>query len=287
MKVRAVLLVTLVLLAASAYGGYRTNYTLYSVWSPSYTLLNFHFVGVAVTKGSIALGDREHRFVEEVVLDGLPPDTLIRDLSRYRRTVLYGIDPGMRASPWHPNGTIIEYTFTRATALFEPVEDIDVRRDVKWYVFDIHYNDVWWLRPAGIRYGLWIAAKSDDRPPLDFGCLKYVKTVGRREVYNATCPGNVSTVYFVNVYFMYTWTREKKLCIFAESFNAAEYVTGRRVSVKLLDYCRPAEKPPRNITAAVAPWDKKTKPPRHLHRRRPLRHRMDRRPQRQTLCRTL
>jgi hypothetical protein len=72
--------------------------------------------------------------------------------------------------------------------------------------------------------------KSDDRPPLDFSCLKHVKTVGRREVYNATCPGNPSTVYFVDVYFMYAWTGEKKLCIFAESFNAAEYVAGRRVT---------------------------------------------------------
>ena len=142
MKVGVVLLVAVVLLAASAYGDYRTNYTLYTMHSPKYTLLNFHFVGIAVTKGSISLGESEHRFVEEVILDGLPPDTLIRDRSRYRRTVLYGIDPGMRASPWLPNGTQIEYTFTRATALFKPVEDIDVRRDVKWYVFDIHYNDV-------------------------------------------------------------------------------------------------------------------------------------------------
>ncbi len=248
-----------VLLAASAYGGYLTNYTLYSIWSPSYTLLNFHFVGVAVTKDSIVLGDRENRYVEEVILDGLPPDMLIKDLSRYRRTVIYGIDPGMQASPWLPNGTHIEYTFTRATALFEPVEDIDVRRDVKWYVFNIHYNDIWWRRPVGVRYGLRITAKSDDRPPLDFNCLKYVKTVttargARREVYNATCPGNISTVYFVNVYFMYAWTEERKLCILAQSFNAGEYVAGRRVSVTLVDYCRPAEKPPRNITAAVSPW---------------------------------
>jgi len=250
-------LVAVALLAASAYGDYSTNYTLYSMWSPSYTLFNFYFVGVAVTKDAIALGESEHRFVEEVILDGLPPDTLIKDLSRYRRTVLYGIDPGMQASPWLPNGTQIEYTFTRATALFEPVEDIDARRDVKWYVFNIHYNDIWWRKPVGVRYGLEVAAKSDDRPPLDFNCLKYVKTVGRREVYNATCPGNTSTVYFVNVYFMYAWTGEKKLCIFAESFNAAEYVAGRRVSVKLLDYCRPAEKPPRNITAVMSPWSRR------------------------------
>ncbi len=127
MKVRIVLFVAVLLLAASAYGGYRTNYTLYTMHSPSYTLLNFHFVGIAVTKGSISLGERENRFVEEVILDGLPPDTLIRDLSRCRRTVIYGMDPGMRASAWLPNGTPIEYTFTRATVLFEPVEDIDVR----------------------------------------------------------------------------------------------------------------------------------------------------------------
>jgi hypothetical protein len=101
MTVRVVLLVAVVLLAASAYGDYGTNYTLYSMWSPSYTLRNFHFVGVAVTRGFIALGESEHRFVEEVILDGLPPDTLIRDLSRYRRTVLYGIDPGMQAPQRH------------------------------------------------------------------------------------------------------------------------------------------------------------------------------------------
>jgi hypothetical protein len=254
MRVGVVLLIALTLLVASAYGDYRTNYTLYTMHSPSYTLLNFHFVGVAVTKGSISLGDRENRFVEEVILDGLPPDTLIRDLSRYRRTVIYGMDPGMQASPWLPNGTQIEYTFTRATALFEPVKDIDVRRDVKWYVFDIHYNDVWWLRPAGVRYGLQVAAKSDDRPVLDFSCLKHVKIVGRQEVYNATCLGNTSTVYFVDVYFMYAWSGEKKLCIDAISFNAAEYVAGRRGSVTLVDYCRPAEKPPRNITTVVTPW---------------------------------
>jgi len=259
MKVRVVLLAVVVLLAASVYADYLTNYTLYAMRGPSYTLLNFHFVGVAVVKDAISLGDQEHRYVEEVILDGLPPDRLIRDRSRYRRTVIYGIDPGMQASPWLPNGTQIEYTFTRATALFEPVEDIDARRDVKWYVFNIHYNDIWWRRPVGVRYGLRVTAKSDDRPPLDFSCLKHVKTVttargARREVYNATCPGNTSTVYFVDVYFMYAWTGEKKLCIFAESFNAAEYVAGRRAHTLLLDYCRPAEKPPRNITAVVTPW---------------------------------
>ncbi len=98
MKVGVVVLLV-ALLTASAYADYFTNYTLYTMHGPTYTFLNFHFVGVAVAKGPISLGDRENRYVEEVVLDGLPPDTLIRDLSRYRRTVTYGIDPGMRASP--------------------------------------------------------------------------------------------------------------------------------------------------------------------------------------------
>ena len=242
MRVGVVLLIALTLLTASAYANH--GYTAYFMWGPSYTLDNFGFYGISVTKGSIALGEWEVQTVEEVVLDGLPPDRLIRDLSRYRRATIYGMDPGMQASPWLPNGTIIEYTFTRATALFEPVEDIDVRRDVKWYVFTFHYNDIWWLKPVGVRYGLQVTAKSDDRPVFDFNCLKYVKTVtargAKREVYNATCPGDTSTVYTIEVYFMYAWTGEKKLCIYASSFNAARYVTSGRRNVILLDYCRPA-----------------------------------------------
>jgi hypothetical protein len=259
MRVKVVSLMALVLLAVSAYADYITNYTLYAMWSRTYTFDKFGFVGIAVDVGPIRLGEWEVRTVEEVILDGLPPDTLIRDRSRYRSTTIYGIDPGMRASAWLPNGTPIEYTFTRATAMFEPVEDIDVRRDVKWYVFsNLHRNDIWWLKPVGVRYGLRITVKSDDRPVLDFSCLKYVKTVitrgARREVYNATCPGNTSTVYYVDVYFMYAWTGEKKLCIFAQLFNAAEYVAGKGGRAMLLDYCRPAERFPRNITAVVMPW---------------------------------
>jgi hypothetical protein len=256
MRVGVVLLIAVTLLV---YADYLTNYVSYSMHSHTYTLDNFGFDGISVAKGPIRLGDWEVRTVEEVILDGLPPDRLIRDRSRYRSTTIYGMDPGMRASPWLPNGTPIEYTFSRATALFEPVEDIDVRKDVKWYVFsNLHRNDIWWLKPVGVRYGLRITVKSDDRPPLDFSCLKYVKTVttqgARREVYNATCFGNTSTVYFVDVYFMYAWTGEKQLCIFAESFNAAEYVAGKGSGTVLLDYCRPAERSPRNITAMVTPW---------------------------------
>jgi hypothetical protein len=253
MRVGVVLLIGLTLLTVSAYALYQTNYTVYTMCGPRCTLNKFNFVGYTVIKDMMPLGEWEVRTVEEVALDGLPPDRLIRDRSRYRRTTVYGMDPGMRASAWFPNGTIIEYTFTRATALFGPVEDIDVRRDVKWYVFDIHYNDVWWLRPAGVRYGLRITVKSDDRPVLDFNCLKPIK----RNVYNTTCLGNTSTVYYVDIYFMYAWTGERKLCIFAESFNMTEYVAGRRGTMVLLNYCRPAEKPPRNITAVVSAWSER------------------------------
>ncbi len=256
MRVGIILLVAVASLAMSAYAIYHTNYMTYIMWSSWYTFDEFGFTGIAVTKEPITLGDWAVP-VMEVILDGLPPDRLIRDRSRYRRTEIYGADPGMRASAWLPNGTIIEYTFTRATALFEPVE-VDVRRDVKWYVFTFHFNDIWWRVPVGVRYGLQVVVKSDDRPVFDFNCLKYVKTVtargAKREVYNATCPGDTSTVYTVDVHFMYAWTGEKKLCIYARSFNAARYVVSGRRNVILLDYCRPAERPPRNITATVSPW---------------------------------
>ncbi len=61
-------------------------------------------------------------------------------------------------------------------------------------------------------------------------------------------------MYYVDVYFMHAWTGEKQLCIFASLFNAGEYVAGRRGEIVLLDYCRQAERPPRNITAMVTPW---------------------------------
>jgi hypothetical protein len=251
-----VLLLVAVALALLAYARYPSIYATYFMWGPSYTFDNFGFDGIAVTKEPLFLGDWAVP-VNEVILDGLPPDKLIRDLSRYRRTEIYGMDPGMRASAWLPNGTIIEYTYTRATALFEPVE-VDVRRDVKWYVYTFHYNDIWWLKPVGIRYGLEVVVKSDDRPVLDFSCLKYVKTATtqgvRREVYSMTCPGNASALYAVDVYFMHAWTGERKMCIEVEKLGMGEaYWTGR-ITVRLFDYCRPAEKTPRNITAAVMPW---------------------------------
>ncbi len=111
---------------------------------------------------------------------------------------------------------------------------------------------------APFRYGLQVVVKSDDRPVLDFSSLKYVKTVTtqgvRREVYNMTCPGNASTLYIVDVYFMHAWTGERKMCIEVEKLGMGEAYRTGRITIRLLDYCRPAEKTPRNITAVVSPW---------------------------------
>jgi hypothetical protein len=251
-----VLLLVAVALALLAYARYPSIYATYFMWGTSYTLDNFGFYGTAVTKEPLFLGDWAAP-VKEVVLDSLPPDKPIRDSSRYRRTEIYGMDPGMRASAWLPNGTQIEYTYTRATALFEPME-VDVRRDVKWYVYTFHRNDIWWLKPVGIRYGLQVIVKSDDRTVLDFSCLKYVKTVtaqgARREVYNMTCPGNASTPYAVDAYFMHAWTGERMMCIVVEKLGMGEAYRTGRITVDLFDYCRPAEKTPRNITAVMTSW---------------------------------
>jgi hypothetical protein len=101
MRVGIILLIALALLASSVYALYYTNYALYAMWSPTYTLDKFGFYGISVVKGPIRLGEWDVP-VEEVILDGLPPDRLIRDLSRYRRTEIYGMDPGVQASPWLP-----------------------------------------------------------------------------------------------------------------------------------------------------------------------------------------
>jgi hypothetical protein len=41
-----------------------------------------------------------------------------------------GVNPGMVASPWLPNGAGVEYSYTRAAALFNTTE-IDPRKDVE------------------------------------------------------------------------------------------------------------------------------------------------------------
>jgi hypothetical protein len=101
---------------------------------------------------------------------------------QYVNIVFHGIGPGMTASPWLPNGTGIEYNYTRATALFN-ITNVDPRTDVEWYVYSIHFIDVWRILPVMIEYGLEVAVKSDGRPILNYSCL--------------SCSNATSTVYFV------------------------------------------------------------------------------------------
>ena len=102
---------------------------------------------------------------------------------RYVGIVFRGVNPGMMASPWLPNSTGVEYSYTRATALFN-ITEVDPRRDVKWYVYNIHFTDIWEIKPVAIIYGLFAAVKSGGGPVLDTSCLKALGG----GLYNYTCP---------------------------------------------------------------------------------------------------
>jgi hypothetical protein len=53
---------------------------------------------------------------------------------------------------------------------------------------------------------------------------------------------------------MHAWTGERMMCIVVEKLGMGEaYWTGL-ITVDLFDYCRPAEKTPRNITAVMTSW---------------------------------
>ena len=64
-----------------------------------------------------------------------------------------GVNPGMVASPWLPNGAGVEYSYTRAAALFNTTE-IDPRKDVEWYIYLLHSADIWADNPLLIVYDI-------------------------------------------------------------------------------------------------------------------------------------
>jgi len=214
----------------------------YSPASRYMASVEYGFMGVAVEASQIGFGEFEHRYVAEVVGPG-----------QYVRSVLYVINPGMAASPWLPDGTAVEYTYTRATALFDAPPDVEAQRDVKWYIYyGLHREDIWRLKPAGVQYGLQVAIKSDGRPVLD--CLVHVKDVKKSlRVFNATCPGNTSTVYIVHVYYFVTWPGEKKLCVNGWYFRQDVWwrYGGWGYGSDFYRHCRPWEKTPGNITIAL------------------------------------
>ncbi|MFZ8808784.1 MAG: thermopsin-like protease [Pyrobaculum sp.] len=133
-----------------------------------------------------------------------------------------GVNPGMVASPWLPNGASVEYSYTRAAALFN-ITEIDPRKDVEWYIYLLHSADIWaanpllivydisyrhspdiWERlPAAITYGLYVAVKSGDGPVLDLTCLKAWKN----GLYNYTCPSSPrARLNYVMAYYAVTYS---------------------------------------------------------------------------------
>jgi len=127
-------------------------------------------------------------------------------------TTFHGVNPGMATSQWLPNGTGIEYTYTRATALFN-ITQVDPRRDVKWYLYSIHYPNVWETKPVAIVYGLFATVKSGSGPMLNVSCLK----PWANSLYWYRCPSPPRTklsyvvasyaVAYSNVY-IYTFVQE-------------------------------------------------------------------------------
>jgi hypothetical protein len=96
-----------------------------------------------------------------------------------------GLNPGMEASPWLPNGTGIEYSYTRATALFN-ITNVNPRTDIEWYIYRIHSPGIWASNPVAIFYGLFATIKSGGGPVLNVSCLKALGN----GFYNYTCPSS-------------------------------------------------------------------------------------------------
>jgi len=134
----------------------------------------------------------------------------------------HGANPGMVASPWLPNGTGIEYTYTRATALFN-ITQVDPRKDVEWYIYLLHSADLWvrnslllvyrisykhspniWENgPAAIVYGLFAAVKSGSGPVLNLTCLKALGN----SFYKYTCSSSPrARLNYVMAYYAVTYS---------------------------------------------------------------------------------
>jgi len=122
------------------------------------------------------------RFGEAVYVSGAVQEYVN---GQYIGIVFRGLNPGMEASPWLPNGTGIEYSYTKATALFN-ITEVNPRADIQWYVFNVAFADVWSKLPATILYGLFATIKSGGGPVLNVSCLKALGN----GFYNYTCPSS-------------------------------------------------------------------------------------------------
>jgi hypothetical protein len=222
-------------------------FAAYYVYSPRSDTIAFQwygFNGIAVEQYPIRLGEGFNPDVEDVTPEG-----------KYVKVGHYGVQPVMLVSPWLPDGTPIEYTYTRVTALFNST-DVDPKRDVKWLVYTIHFKSIWEELPVGVMYGMKLAVKEGYGPVLDFNCLKLVKTRSSVSVYNATCPGNTTAVYSLSAYYLNAYNGKRRFCVYVYYFKQDVWYRARGWGFgSMYDYiCRPWDKPPRNITATASPW---------------------------------
>jgi hypothetical protein len=222
-------------------------FAAYYVYSPGSDTIAFQwygFNGIAVEQYPIRLGEGFNPDVEDVTPDG-----------KYVKVGHYGVQPVMLASLWLPDGTPIEYTYTRVTALFNAT-DVDPKRDVKWLVYTIHFKSIWEELPVGVMYGMKLAVKEGYGPVLDFNCLKLVKTRSSVTVYNATCPGNSVAVYSLSAYYLNAYNGKRMFCVYVYYFKQDVWYRARGWGFgSMYDYfCKPWDKPPRNLTATVSPW---------------------------------
>jgi len=222
-------------------------FAAYYVYSPRSDTIAFQwygFNGIAVEQYPIRLGEGFNPDVKDVTPDG-----------KYVKVGHYGVQPVMLASPWLPDGTPIEYTYTRVTALFNAT-DVDPKRDVKWFVYTIHFKSIWEELPVGVMYGMKLAVKEGYGPVLDFNCLQLVKTRSSVVVYNATCPGNTAAVYSLSAYYLNGYNGKRMFCVYVYYFKQDVWYRARGWGFgSMYDYfCKPWDKPPRNITATVSPW---------------------------------
>lgn len=172
--------------------------------------------------------------------------------------------PGVGASPWLPEGTPVEYNYTRVTALF------DIRPDYRDAVVFIKSNVG--SGRVTVLFGVNAALKTDGRPVLQ--CLTPVapRRLGWFDEYfinrNVTCPGDTATVYHIYVWF---YARSEKftprltpentktgLCVKVVEFSQFRWwhLTGWPnpfVGGVYYGRCAEASEPPRNVTLWARP----------------------------------
>ncbi|ACB39973.1 hypothetical protein [Pyrobaculum neutrophilum] len=158
----------------------------------------------------------------------------------------YGeIMPGYIVITALPNGSVSEYSFTKAVALFDIVQDPWSKVE-PLYVRDVMYID----------YVLGIPIKSDSRPVIDLSTLKHFTG----SVYNVTGPGNTATVHNVIIRYRIYSDGRREFCLEDHRTSQSEWYRWA-VSLgydlapiwdDLVFYsCRPPDRAPRNITLVV------------------------------------